>query len=370
MESFGVDLKKCGAVTWKALNFVNALTLENVRPPMPVDGQAQYGAPLYSFHRSDLHTGLRETALSEDGLGPAVELQLSSRVGEYDSHTGTVTLEDGSSHRANLVIVADGVHSGAATYINGFDCPTQVTERTVIRFIIPTNAIRDDPVTAPLLNREKGLSTYVVPDKRDFLFLAHYNCRNDELQNFGMYISKPVIKGEDDHKKASMANRTTLIETMHDFHPALRGLCDKTEEILPLWRVTDRLPVPTCTKGRLLMIGDASHPMQPSQGQGFVNGVQDAGVLQVVLKGLPLNDASLLAKQLKVFQDIRQGRVAAIQLYSSKPIMENPAKAMEGEVRKWLPDEKLPTNQAELNDWLMTYHAMEDAEKTLKQSKS
>lgn len=340
---------------------MNALTLEDVKPPIPVDGQAQYGAPVYSFHRSDLHSGLRETALSQEGFGPPVELQLSSRVIKYDADTGSVTLQDGSSHSAKLVIAADGVHSEAATYINGYDCLTRGTEKTVIRFVIPTNIIRDDTVTEPLLWREKGLTTYVAPGQRDFLFIAHYNCRNDELQNFGVYQHKAVIEGEDDYVKAAVANRTTLKDIMHDFHPALRSLCDKTEEILPLWRVTDRHPVPLCTKGRLVMIGDASHPMQPNQGQGFVNGVQDAGVLQVVLRGISLDDASLLARRLELFQDIRR-RVAAIQLYSSTPMMENPAKVMESEVRKWLPNEKLPMDQAELNDWLMLYHAIDDAE--------
>ena len=337
-------------------------------PPMPVDGEAQYGAPLYSAHRSDIHTALREAAIDQGGLGPPAELFLSSRVTSFDSEAGTVTLRDSSVHTADLLIAGDGVHSQAATYINGYNCPAHGTENTVIRFMLPTQVILDDPITAPLLDHGSGqFTTYVTRDSQKLL--AQYDCRGSKLQNYGMYVPKPIMEGEDDHQKAMSSNRAALRQAMEDFHPALQRLCEKTEEILPLWRVTERDPVPRCTKGRLVMIGDAAHPMRPTQGQGFVNGVQDAAVLQVLFEGVKTGNEDLIIERLELFQTIRQARVAAIQLYSSKKIMENPAKTMEAEVRKWLPEGKLPQNQPEMNDWMMLYNAVEHAKKVFAESK-
>ena len=264
LESLGIDLKAAGCVPWKALNVVSATTLQDVMPPRPVDGEAQYGAPLYSAHRSDIHTALREAAVSKNGIGLPAELHLSSRVAAYDAETGAVTLQDGSVHTADLIIAADGVHSKAATYINGYDCPAHGTTNTVIRFMLPSKVILDDPVTAPLLDRGSGqFTTYVTRDGQRLL--AQYDCRGSKLQNYGMYIPKPIAEGEDDHRKAMSSNRTALKEAMEGFHPALQRLCDKTEEILPLWRVTERSPVLRCTKDKLVMIGDASHPVGLSQ---------------------------------------------------------------------------------------------------------
>ena len=42
---------------------------------------------------------------------------------------------------------------------------------------------------------------------------------------------------------------------------------------------------------------------------------------------------------------------------------------MEAEVRQWLPEEKLPQNQPEMNDWMMLYNAVEDAKRALEAQK-
>ena len=108
--------------------------------------------------------------------------------------------------------------------------------------------------------------------------------------------------------------------------------------------------------------------MRPYQGQGFVNGVQDAAALQVLLEDIKAGDGVLVKERLVLFQSIRQARVAAIQLYSSKSITDNPAKITEAEVRKWLPEGKLPQDQSEMNDWMMQYNVVNVARRALAES--
>lgn len=65
--------------------------------------QDNFGAPYLVVHRAHLHEALHKLVVS---LG--VEVQVCSKVVEYDIDGGLVKLEDGSKHQADLIIAADG----------------------------------------------------------------------------------------------------------------------------------------------------------------------------------------------------------------------------------------------------------------------
>ena len=67
----------------------------------------KYGAPWYLCHRVDLHTELKRLA-TEPTCG--AKINLSSEVVDVDCEKGTLTLANGSVHRKDLIIAADGVH--------------------------------------------------------------------------------------------------------------------------------------------------------------------------------------------------------------------------------------------------------------------
>jgi salicylate hydroxylase len=64
-----------------------------------------FGAPYYVIHRANFHTALHERALD---LGVCVKL--AARVVKYDSQAGSITLADGTSASADLIIAADGMY--------------------------------------------------------------------------------------------------------------------------------------------------------------------------------------------------------------------------------------------------------------------
>ena len=49
------------------------------------------------------------------------------------------------------------------------------------------------------------------------------------------------------------------------------------------WGLYDREPLPTWTRGRLTLLGDAAHPMLPHAGQGANQAIEDAVALATVL---------------------------------------------------------------------------------------
>ena len=78
------------------------------------------------------------------------------------------------------------------------------------------------------------------------------------------------------------------------------------------WALYDREPLPTWTKGRLTLLGDAAHPMLPHLGQGANQSIEDGMALATILARGRQRDnvpAALLA-----YERLRRERVADVQL--------------------------------------------------------
>jgi salicylate hydroxylase len=131
-----------------------------------------YGAPWYLAHRVDLHTELRRLATTPDAPGFPVDIILQSEVVGFNAKNGSVTLADGSIHRADLVVAADGVHTTAIHQVIGHATPAVATGSAAFRFLIPTEDIQRDPETAHLW--EDGLMRiYVAEGVRRLIW---YSC--------------------------------------------------------------------------------------------------------------------------------------------------------------------------------------------------
>jgi salicylate hydroxylase len=127
-----------------------------------------YGGPFFFAHRVDLHNELRRLATQSDN---PVEIVLNSEVTSY-SPDGSVTLEDGSVHAADLIVAADGVHSIADKAIIDDASPAVPTGQAAFRFLLPTEQVASNPAAAALL--EDGVMKILTgPDGRR---LVWYPC--------------------------------------------------------------------------------------------------------------------------------------------------------------------------------------------------
>ena len=77
------------------------------------------------------------------------------------------------------------------------------------------------------------------------------------------------------------------------------------------WALYDREPLPTWTKGRLTLLGDAAHPMLPHLGQGANQSIEDGMALATILAQV---DPSAAPASLLAYERLRRERVAEIQL--------------------------------------------------------
>src|SRR5204862_1111559 len=70
--------------------------------------------------------------------------------------------------------------------------------------------------------------------------------------------------------------------------------------------IFDREPIPRWHDGRVVLLGDAAHPMTPNLGQGAAQAIEDAGVLAASLTA-----ATTVEEALGAYEAARVGRTRA-----------------------------------------------------------
>lgn len=76
-----------------------------------------------------------------------------------------------------------------------------------------------------------------------------------------------------------------------------------------VWELQDLEPLPTWTRGRTMIIGDAAHAMTPMQGQGANMGIEDAESLRLLAPGTLRQDVPAI---LKLAESVRKPRVEKV----------------------------------------------------------
>jgi 2-polyprenyl-6-methoxyphenol hydroxylase-like FAD-dependent oxidoreductase len=188
--------------------------------------------------------------------------------------------------------------------------------------------------------------------------LMKYSSRN-ELQNFAAYN-----RDDDESVPASgwrmTSNRETLLHRMRGFHPTIQSLCQQAGDILPLWRCIDRDPLPRLQRGRLVVVGDAAHPMYPHLGSGAAMAIEDAGVLGVLFAdGKLTSKMEDIRERLELFEKARIDRVSMVQIGSRVPPLEDSLKEVEGDLRELFLDKDIPcksfrflSNRHQIGFWI------------------
>ena len=105
------------------------------------------------------------------------------------------------------------------------------------------------------------------------------------------------------------------------------------------WALYDREPLPTWTKGRLTLLGDAAHPMLPHLGQGANQSIEDGMALATILARA---DRESAPAALLAYERLRRERVAQVQRgarengmrYDSRPCRPRRARRRDSSARR------------------------------------
>lgn len=273
-----------------------------------------FGANRVLYHRQDLHKGLLSAALSADFPGSPVEIRTSATVDACDPEAGTVTLSNGDTIAADLVIGADGIHSAVREAVVGEALTAIPTGISAYRMLIPVEYLEGIDVPASVLTPSHPITTMIIgQDKRIIMGPG----RGGKL--FGIVAIVPDHKMQEKSTTESWVERGSkgkLLETFADFPHWVRDIFGQAPDI-GLWQLRDLDPLSTWVKGRTILIGDAAHPMLPTQGQGASQSVEDAEALGAFFAGINGKPSETqVADALKKVLRARHERASLIQRYS------------------------------------------------------
>lgn len=301
--------------------------------PMKAIARERWGARYIQIHRADLIEGLmvRLKELQPDAV------KTGSKVASYtqDQDTVSVTLENGDTIKGNLLIGADGIHSTIREQILGPDVP-RFTGNIAWRAIVPADVLGDD--APPLYG-----CIWAGPGK---------HAVTTRIKG-GSHVNFVGVVEQDDWQEEGWRIRGSLEEALHDFggwNSTLDKLLHTAPE-LHRWALFDRAPLAKWSDGRVVLLGDAAHPMLPSMAQGAVQAIEDAWVLaDEISKPQPIEKAcqNYFNRRIKRVTKIQETSAFNLRLFHHR----HPLKRLCFYGPMWLIGRIVPSFIHRRNDWI------------------
>jgi salicylate hydroxylase/6-hydroxynicotinate 3-monooxygenase len=228
-----------------------------VELPMP---ESRYGAPYLCMHRGDLHDALASAV-------PSDIVHLGKKLVGLESTGGGVTLAfaDGTRAQADVVVGADGVHSRVREILFGPEKPVH-KGRMAYRGVFPASLVGRD--LGPSRVKWWGADRHIV---------IYYTTRAQSEVYFVTSLPEPAdwVTPESWSAKGDVRD---LRDAYAGFHADVRAVVDNCPECHK-WAILERDPLARWSDGRVVLLGDACHPMTPYMAQGAATSIEDAAVL-------------------------------------------------------------------------------------------
>lgn len=278
----------------------------------------RYGAPYLLMHRGDLHALLMAAV-------PAEKIHRSKKLTGIENGARGVRLDfaDGTSVEADAVIGADGVHSTVRTLLLGVEKPTY-TGRVAYRTTFPARLLGGVEIDhcTKWWGRDRHIVIYFVTRNRDEVY-------------FVTSVPEPNWTDESWSMKGDLEE---LRQAFVGFHPQVRAVLEACPEVHK-WAINVREPLPRWCEGRVVLLGDACHPMTPYMAQGAATSMEDAMILARCLQdiGKGMNSGADILAAFNRYERTRKQRTSDIQFHSRE--------------NKWL-------HRSADTDWVYGYDAL------------
>jgi salicylate hydroxylase len=255
--------------------------------PVQVTDSSGWNAT-FGMHRADLVDFLANAL-------PASTVHTGHRCTSFDQSrdAARVWFANGATAEADLVIAADGIHSELRRFVTPPSRPV-FHGSVAYRGLLAHDRISHWPNNAWLmwLGKAKHFLTFPV--------------RGGALVNYVGFVPA------DEEMKESWSapgDPDVLRREFAGWDPRIGHLLAEVQSTFR-WALYDREPLPTWTKGRLTLLGDAAHPMLPHLGQGANQSIEDGMALATILSRATRNTAPAA---LVAYERLRRERVAQVQ---------------------------------------------------------
>jgi salicylate hydroxylase len=281
----GPEVERWGA----RVGFESRYLREDGTPIAPVQVTDSSGwNATYGMHRADL------VAMLAARLPPGVVHTGHRCTGfRQDDDVARLSFANGATVEAELVVAADGIHSELRHHVVPPSRPV-FSGSVAYRGLVPHERVPDWPTDRWLMWLGKGKHFLVFPVRAGGLVNYVGFVPADEAMQESW--SAP---GDPDQLRAEFAGWDGRIggllrEVRHTFR----------------WALYDREPLPSWTRGRLTLLGDAAHPMLPHVGQGANQSIEDGMALATMLARA---DRRTAPPALLAYEKLRRERVAEVQ---------------------------------------------------------
>lgn len=265
---------------------------------------AGYRWPQYAVHRGELQMLLYRTVVERLGEGA---VRPGHRVSGYRNEAdGTVTAlvetADGGRHevRGSLLVGADGMHSAVRAQMHPAQPPIHWGGAIMWRGVSPGVPIRSGASFVGLGTHRHRFVFYPISPPDPESGLATIN-----------WIAEVTVDASEGRKNSGWFKPVEIADFIHNFDgwtwdwldvPALLSRADGAYEN----PMIDRDPVPTWHDGRVILIGDAAHPMYPTGSNGASQAIMDGRALGAALVEHGLGEAALAAYDSKFCGPVSQ----------------------------------------------------------------
>ncbi len=217
---------------------------------------------------------------------------------EQSGERARVHFANGASAEADVVVAADGIHSALRPYV--FPPSTPVFHGTIsYRGLVHRDRLPDWPMDR--------WEMWAGPKKHFLVFPV----RHGEMVNYVGFVPT------DEEMKESWSapgDPDILRREFEGWDPRITRVLSQVDKCFR-WALYDREPLPTWSKGRLTLLGDAAHPMLPHLGQGANQSIEDGMALATILSQ---TDNAAVPAALLAYERLRRERVAEVQLGARK----------------------------------------------------
>jgi salicylate hydroxylase len=180
-----------------------------------------------------------------------------------------------------------------------------------------------------------------------------YPVRAGELVNYVGFVPDGEQGGEHTRESwSAVGDPAALARAFMGFDPLVEAIIGQVTNTF-WWGLYDREPLPTWTRGRLALLGDAAHPMLPHVGQGANQAIEDGVALATVVSQA---DRAGVPAALKVYEAVRREHTARVQ--SSARVNGS---RYDSATRDLNARDRQLANQAKERAWIWSYDAESEA---------
>jgi salicylate hydroxylase len=261
------------------------------RADFDADFSRRFKQPYAVTHRADIHAAFLNACQGSN----LITLENNRQVESYEDHGNgvSVTLQNGEMVTGRALIGCDGMWSKIRERIVG-DGKPRVSGHIAYRAVLKRDEVPED-LWRPDIVLWAGPRTHFV----------HYPLRRGELYNL-------VAVFHSDHYEEGWnaeGSREVLFQHFKGQRPEVLRMLERINT-WRMWVLCDREPVKDWAKGRVVLLGDAAHPMLQYLAQGACMATEDAVCLAEMLAAQPDDPAAAFL----AYSQARYLRTARVQI--------------------------------------------------------